>query len=203
MKLLPLILAFASSQAIAAGGLTISNLPNESEETNPVCRDANGKLTNCTPNAGNDRVFLAPVAVDGNGHLIGTYLGSMYPNIEIVSSKNYRTTINEFDGTIKEHGGSFLYLTLDCTGEVYHFDSQPPLRYSVYRVNDEYYFSAEIVEITFFSNINPPDTICNPNPPGSTVFAAEVFPNDALITGLQNKGTPTDPYPLTIRLTRP
>ena len=189
--------------AVTAADLTIQSLPSAPEELYPVCRDDAGKLANCVPNVGVDRVFFAPVAIDGNGHTIGTYVGSNYPDIEIVSFTNYRTTINEFDGTIKEQGGSFLFLTTDCVGEMYHFDSQLPRPYSVYQVNNAYYSSEELVEITFFSNINPPDTTCNPNPAGSDVHAVEVFPNDPVITYIKNKGTLADPYLLPIRLTRP
>lgn len=71
-----LLMLLVTGSAFAAGGFTIQNLPNEPEESNPVCRDASGKLANCTPTAGVGSNYLAPIAVDECGTNFGTYLGT-------------------------------------------------------------------------------------------------------------------------------
>ena len=203
-----LVIAFVSGSAVAAGGLTIQSLPSEPEEPYPVCRDVNGKLGNCTLTAGVDIKYLAPIVVDGDGIELGTLVGMQSGhNYSVLSLNNYLVDISVRDGTVNGiYSVDLFFDAPSCTGNVYaddfrrgtvfiggSFDHSYPLYYVP---RDEV---KEMVQIVSMWNTGFAECFS---------YSAEqekvpVSLNSPGITGVANKGAPSNPYTLPIMLNRP
>ena len=208
-------LLFLSSQVIAAGGLTIANLPSETEEANPVCHDGNGKLANCNPTAGLPPNYLPPFVKDGDGNELGRYMGSYRDSEtyqtpvfdEVISDKGYRFHLSERTGMVKipwDTGGELLVFSeSNCEGQAYISINHNGYRDGyVFGVREEYinvgipvlglYYvpKGSTVDTEFSGGGSHVDSggICQSGASSNTDWVP-VYPNNPEVTGVANKGT--------------
>ena len=207
-----LISAVFSGTVIAAGEFTIQSLPSAPEEANPVCRDVNGKLANCSPTAGVDVKYLASVAVDGDGIELGTVIDFEPQEMTIYSSKGYVFDLNADGKLAFEEKAEFS--GLDCTGNryfeepsfsrlfhngrVFDYSYEVPVAQPYYVPKDSVVESVELNSSYDYyfgcSNYGSPEI----KP------VRRAYPNNPDITGVANKGTYYGaPYTLPINLERP
>ena len=187
-KTIAVLLAIFTVPAIA-GSLTISSLPTESEEPNPVCRDTNGKLTNCTANTGVERKYLAPIVVDGDSEELGTLIGFDDTYWTILSNKDYFFQLY-YDGTLRWFTDAYYELA-DCQGNayareghrgrvlyLYPYDNGSPFRYVAK--------DAVEADTAYLSKFNSGGFSCVNEDSSTSLIPLGI--NDLEVTGVADKG---------------
>lgn len=204
---LAIALTIFVSQTIIADGITIQNLPNAPESPNPVCRDDQGKLSNCTSTAGVSWQYLSPAAVDANNEIIGTVVD--LKDGYVFSRESYIGRLDRQTGTLWIWGNPAPYFTLpDCQGEPYlNSDYLVGNVFPFYNtISKLYYVDKNEVESSVDIKSHYSQTIDYNYECVNTIERIDhmyhMRENDPQVTGFTH-GSSNDPYAPPIKLLRP